>query len=92
MCAFKFSDFKKNSKKVGSGTQSDLKPRKTFRKSHKTNKISDYKIAVRNPNDIENEHTDTQILSKSEYLLHKVLSYYSELYETGLIYEPSPLH
>ena len=86
------NDFKKNSKKVGSGTQSDLKPRKTFRKSHKTDKISDYKIAVHNSNDMENEHTETQILSKRECLLHKVLSYYSELYETGLIYEPSPLH
>ena len=86
MWLFKFNDFKKNSKKVGSGTQSDLKPRKTFRKSHKTDKISDYKIAVHYSNDMENEHTETQILSKRE------CSEYSELYETGLIYEPSPLH
>ena len=56
--ALKLNDLKKEWQKVGSGTQSNLKPRKTFRKSNKNDKISVYKIVVCNPNDIENGHKD----------------------------------
>ena len=60
---------KKEWQKVVSGTQSNLKPRKTFRKSHKNDKISVYKIVVRNPNDMGNGNTKILSIRVCKYLL-----------------------